>query len=123
MSLEMIEAKALRFNELNEIIRRAKEEKEMIKNTLSQLMKEAMMSTYRVTLDEIHDVKISVETKEKKYFDHEQMAEDLNISVSATKNKEVLIDLAEKGLLTRDTYRKYTYYSPEEVVSIRKVKA
>lgn len=123
MSLEMIEAKALRFNELNEIIRRAEEEKEMIKNTLSRLMKEAMMSTYRVTLDEIHDVKISVETKEKKYFDHEQMAEDLNISVSATKNKEVLIDLAEKGLLTRDTYRKYTYYSPEEVVSIRKVKA
>lgn len=123
MSLETIEAKALRFNELNEIIRRAEEEKEMIKNTLSQLMKEVMMSTYRVTLDEIHDVKISVETKEKKYFDHEQMAEDLNISVSATKNKEVLIDLAEKGLLTRDTYRKYTYYSPEEVVSIRKVKA
>jgi hypothetical protein len=118
-----LEAKMLRFYELNETIKRSEEEKELLKQSIGHIMKEHRIYEHRVQLDENYDVKATLGDRTTKKLDKEELANDLGISVEAAGKKDILIKLTEEGRLTHDRYKQYEYEETRETVSIRKVSA
>lgn len=118
-----LEAKMLRFYELNEIIKRADEEKQLLKQSISQIMKENHIYEHRVQLNDNYDVKVTLGDRTTKKVDKEELANDLGISIEAAGKKDILIKLTEEGRLTHDRYKQYEYEDTRETVSIRKVTA
>ena len=122
-AMASIESKALRFSELNDTIARHQEEKELIKGTVEQMMKEEHMNELRVGLDGTYDVKVTVGEKRSRKVDYEQLATDLGVSIESAKSKETLIKAVQEGKLTLEQFENYKYDDIQPSVSIRKVKA
>lgn len=122
-TMAQIEAKMLRYAELNETTRRADEEKELIKVSLGKMLKENHMHEHRVMVDSDNDVKVTVGEKTTKKLDKEELANDLGISLDAAGKKDILIKMVEEGRLTHQKYKGYEYEETKQSISIRKVKA
>lgn len=122
-TMSQLESKILRYNELNDIKRRAEEEQELIKKSLIKSMNDHMLFEHRVMLDGGHDVKATLGTRTTKKVDKEELANDLGISIESAGKKDVLIKNVEEGRLTLMQYKGYEYDEHTETLSIRRVKA
>lgn len=122
-TLPTIEAKMLRYQELTNIVNKAKEEQELIKGTLMRYFKEHHLNEHRVGLDGNFDVKATIGESRRTKVDTEQLSHDLGISETSAKQKEVLMKAVQDGKLTIVQYEGYKYTDVTETISLRKVKA
>jgi hypothetical protein len=123
MSMENLEAKMLRYQELNRIMANAEEEKALLKESMAMIMKEEGITEHRVRLNESQDVKVTLGTRNTKKLDKEELASDIGVSVESAGKKDTLVKAAEEGRLTLQQYRQYEYEERKESVSVRVVNA
>jgi hypothetical protein len=121
--MSQIENLALEVFVESEIIRKAIERRDVLKEELLNAMNDAGSSEQRVPLgDKPHDLKVTVTNRKSKKLDKEQMAEDLGVPVSAI-NIDFLLKCVEDGKLTASQYKDYIDVLYNEGVTVRRVNA
>lgn len=117
------EQTAIEIFEQSELIRKATERKEILKERLLNQMEEEGKSEARIPMgNELFDLKVTVMSRKSKKLDKETMANDLGVPVSAI-NIDLLLEYVEKGRLTAKAYKDYIDVLYNDSVSVRKVKA
>jgi len=117
-----LEAKALRFYEAGENIKRLEEERERIRAEVGNMMEVANMNEIRISLNEFFDIKIKISDRTSKKLDKQELANDLGVAESAI-NIEFLLKTVEDNKLSLARFKQYMFNETNENISIRKVNA
>lgn len=124
MSMDFAKLESLMFErmDLKNEQERIKERKQSVEIQMQRILKENRLDEHRTNYDEHRDIRVQLKDRDKKIFEKERMATDLNIAESATVKKDVLINMTEQGKLNVRTFKEYFHKEPEEKVSLRLLK-
>lgn len=117
-----LEAQALTYVNLGEEIRKLEEQREAIKNNVTNLMKLSEQDEYVFPIDHVFNLKIKVGDRKAKVVDKQELAGDLGVPESSI-NLEFLLKAVEDKKLTLEQFKRYVHTEFRESISIRKVEA
>ncbi|MGG1263761.1 hypothetical protein [Brevibacillus laterosporus] len=119
---QTLEARALRFYEAGEQIKKLTEERDQIRFYIGDMMGISEQDEYRFGLDPLFDIKVTVRDRTSKKIAKQELATDLGVAESAI-NIEFLLSAVENGKLSLARFKQYMFNETNEQVSIRKVNA
>lgn len=120
--LASLEALMFRQVEIKNIQADLRDEKKLNNYKIEKILRDNDMNQHIVNLDENHEIKATIKEDRKKVFEKERMADDMGVEPSATQKKDFLVNMAEKGKLTLEQFKRYFSWEPTVNLSVRKVK-
>lgn len=120
--LASLESLMFRQLEIKETRAALLEEKKKNDYKIEKILRDNNMNQHIAKLDENFEIKATIKEDRKKVFEKEKMADDMGVTAGATQKKDFLINMAEKGELTLEQFKKYFSWEPSVALSVRKVK-